>query len=204
MFIPCHTENIMLITLRDKNFYSLENYDGEIWLDLVGFEGIYKISNYGRIKRLQREWRSGRNGSQRKSLSESIVKQRRLKSGYVKTTLCKDGVKKSYSVHILVAKTFIPNPENKPQVNHKDMNKENNMVENLEWNTAKENVAHCRKNKYIDNHAKTRNKKIDKSLALTIREYYNTHKNKSHREISKEFNVSYYTVKNIISGRFYK
>ena len=194
----------MTITHNDINFYSLENYENEVWKELVGFEGIYVISNYGRIKRLKREWNSGRNGSQHKKLNEGIVRQRTLKDGYVKVTLCKDSIKKSYSVHILVAKTFLPNPENKPQVNHIDMNKENNVLSNLEWNTAKENTLHCRKNKKIDNHASIRRKRINKELAYKIREYYNNNKELTTREISKEFNVSYYTARNIISNRFYK
>ena len=126
----------------DSKWFELENYEGEIWKPLVGFEGIYLCSNIGRIKRLPRTWGSGRQKATIKNIPEAIVKQRILKDGYVKTTLCKDGIKKSCSVHLLVAKTFISNPFNKPIVNHKDGNKQNNRVENLEWVTYRENTLH--------------------------------------------------------------
>ena len=69
-----------------------------------------------------------------------------MNHGYVRVQLSVNGVRKNYPVHRLVARAFIPNPDNKPYVNHKDGNKANNCVSNLEWVTAKENDAHARKN----------------------------------------------------------
>lgn len=93
----------------------------EVWKDIVGYEGFYKISNFGNVK------------------SFHYGKEYLLKLGiekdklYHKVSLNKYGKIKTIRVHRLVAKAFIPNPYNLPDVNHKDENKQNNMVQNLEW-----------------------------------------------------------------------
>lgn len=118
----------------------------EIWRDVIGFEGLYMVSNLGNLKRYAKTWHSGRNGSQVKSLPESPVKTRISAWGYELCTLHKDGKKHTKRVHILVAQSFIVNDDNKNkvQVNHIDGNKLNNRVDNLEWCTCSENVLHAR------------------------------------------------------------
>lgn len=108
----------------------------EVWKDIEEYEGLYQVSNFGRVKSLKRY-----------SINNANTKNRLLKlslnrKGYLNVTLCKNGKYKSHRIHRLVAQAFIPNPENKPQVNHIDEIKTNNMVSNLNWMTNKENRNH--------------------------------------------------------------
>lgn len=113
----------------------------EIWKDVKGFEGHYQISNIGNIKSLKRITRIG-HGAKRLT-PEKIMKLHVNKVGYVQANLCKGKICRKTSAHRLVAEEFTPNPENKPCVNHKDGNKSNNSVENLEWCTVAENNKHA-------------------------------------------------------------
>lgn len=120
----------------------------EIWKDIEGYEGSYQVSNYGRVKCLTR-------------LRGKIVKRRAYEkilkldpyTPYLSTRLTdsKTGIAKKFLVHRLVAKAFIPNPNNYPFINHKDLNKINNHVSNLEWCTAKENMKHAHLNGCFQN-----------------------------------------------------
>ena len=105
----------------------------EIWKDIEGYKGLYQVSNKGRVKRLL-------------GTSERILRPVIKSSGYLKVVLCKNGRVKQFQLHRLVANAFIPNLDNKPQVNHLDENKLNNCVYNLEWATAKENINHGTRN----------------------------------------------------------
>lgn len=92
----------------------------EIWKDIEGYEGLYQVSNMGRVK----------------SLKNDIILKPYILRGYEKVLLYKNKKRKHFQIHRLVAMAFIPNPDNKPQVNHKDENKTNNCVDNLEWCTG--------------------------------------------------------------------
>ena len=87
-----------------------------------------------------------RDGTVTNTKSGRTVKHHKLASGYMNVTLSKNGKMKSHRVHRLVAIAYLPNPHNKFTVNHKDLNKQNNHVNNLEWMTQKENHNHARKN----------------------------------------------------------
>lgn len=125
----------------------------EIWKDIKGYEGRYQVSSEGRVKRLERVV-NGRNGSKR-TLKERILKGS-ICHGYL---LVKLG-DRLVSAHRLVAEAFIPNPENKSDVNHKGENKTNNHVNNLEWLTHKEN-----------NNYGTRNERATKALSKPVAQY---------------------------------
>ena len=105
----------------------------EIWKDISGYEGLYQVSNLGRVKSL------GNKSNHR----EPIILKQALVLGYKCVRLTKDGVYKMYKVHRLVANAFILNKGNKNQVNHIDGNKRNNCFYNLEWVTSSENLKHA-------------------------------------------------------------
>lgn len=105
----------------------------EEWRDIKGFEGMYQISNLGRVKSLERL------SIQNHLLPEKILRTAHAQSGYVDVSLYKDGKRYHRKPHRLVAEAFIPNPDNLPEVDHIDTNKDNNCVDNLHWVTHSEN-----------------------------------------------------------------
>ena len=111
-----------------------EGSNMEIWKDIQGYEGIYQVSNLGRVKSIERVTKEGNHRS------EKQMKLQKTKRGYLTVILTKDGNQKLHYVHRLVGIAFIPNPTGKEQINHINEQKEDNRVENLEWSTAKENM----------------------------------------------------------------
>lgn len=114
----------------------------EIWKDIEGYEGLYQISNFGRVKSLSRLNHCGHKGSKPLRINEYIRKPQITPKGYLNIKLSKDGVSTSYQIHRLVGQAFIPNPNNLPQINHIDEVKTNNIVNNLEWCTNLQNARH--------------------------------------------------------------
>ena len=114
----------------------------ETWKDIIGYEGVYQVSNFGRVKSLDRDEyvSSFSHGRIREG---RVLTQIKSRGGYMLVHLSKDGVAKTASVHRLVAKAFIPNPMKKTTVNHIDGNKANNISDNLEWATMSENISHA-------------------------------------------------------------
>lgn len=112
----------------------------EIWKDVVGFEGLYKVSNFGNVKSVDR-YVSGKLNSKRFQKGKIMTAQKNRK-GYFAVILHKNGIAHHFLIHRLVAISFIENRTNKEQVNHIDMNKGNNSVDNLEWCTSLENIRH--------------------------------------------------------------
>ena len=114
-----------------------------MWKDIEGYIGLYQVNENGEIKSLPKNHRYG-------SKVEKILKGKLDKDGYRTVSLCKNNICKSYRVHRLVASAFISNAENKPTVNHKDGNKLNNNLYNLEWATYSEQNYHLYKMKLKD------------------------------------------------------
>lgn len=127
----------------------------EIWANVSGWEGTYQISNHGRLK------------SFKKNPCGYILSYKNKSGWYFTANLRSKGKEtETTRIHILVAKHFIPNPMNKPEVNHKDGNKQNNYFENLEWVTRKENNRHAIKNGLASLEGMHRYNQIEKPRAV--------------------------------------
>lgn len=124
----------------------------EQWRKVEGYNGRYLVSTDGRVK---------------SSKSGRILTQGITHRGYMKVHLCDSDKERNVFVHRLVAEAFIPNPENKPQVNHIDGNKLNNNVENLEWSTPLENVRHSWKNGLRDGNVQWYESKKKRVIAIS-------------------------------------
>lgn len=131
----------------------------EIWKDIKDYEGLYQVSNLGRVKHLEFTRLNPLTGGI-SIIKEKILKQNLTSFGYLSVALYKNGKKRWYFVHRLVANAFIPNPDDLPIINHKDENKVNNCADNLEWCDYL----------YNSNYG-TRNKKISKTMTNNT---YNT------------------------------
>lgn len=122
----------------------------EIWKDVKGYEGLYQVSNLGRVCSLERQTYDTVRKYIRK-VRKRILKQALPKLGYYSVQLTKNGKQKSFRVHVLVAAAFLPNPNNFPVINHKNAIKTDNRVENLEWCTYQHNskeAVRLRLNRY--------------------------------------------------------
>ncbi len=123
----------------------------EIWKDIKGYEGYFMISNLGRVKSVERYVPQG---NSLRHVKERIKKQHIGAYGYPSVTLCKEMKSTDIPIHRLLARAFIPNPDNKPHIDHIDTNILNYSLNNLRWVTPKENsnnpltLEHCRENTY--------------------------------------------------------
>ena len=123
--------------------------ENEVWKDIEGYEGHYQVSNLGRVKSL-------------KYGKEHILKLER-RSGYLRVGLLKNRNRKMFMVHRLVGQAFLSNPHNLPQINHKDEDKTNNRVENLEWCDRKYNMNYG-----------TRTQRVTEKVSKTVLQYTKT------------------------------
>jgi len=169
------------------------------WKDVVGFENLYEISNAGILKSKDRYVIHYKGGlSLRKGKEFKLTKD---KDGYLKTCLQKEGKRFHKRVHILVAEAFIPNPKNKPEVNHKDGDKSNNFLLNLEWTTTSENRQHAfdtglQKANSGEKHYKSKLNKFDVKQIRSS--------NLKGIELAKKYNVSPQTISRVKLNKSYR
>ena len=121
----------------------------EIWKDIKGYENLYQVSNYGNVRSIkyikylikdERKWK--KYWIENTKIEYKLLSLGKNGSGYITVSLRKNNKSCTYYVHRLLCSEFIPNPENKRTVNHKDGNKHNNNLYNLEWANQKENISH--------------------------------------------------------------
>lgn len=146
-YAPRKSKQVNVKVLLDQCFadhiysdHSIDDLEGEIWKDVVGWEDSHEVSNLGRIRTKER-MRAGKHGTE--ALVRPRIKETYLdEDGYERVCLYEDNKSKLFGVHRVVAQAFVSNPDNLPQVNHKDSNKANNRADNLEWMTGTDNIRH--------------------------------------------------------------
>lgn len=174
----------------------------ERWKDIVGYEGFYQISNKGRVRSLDRYVPIVRS---RSIFYIQFVKGRTLKLqtdhyGYLVANLRRNGRKKENKIHRLIAIAFIPNPHNKPVINHKDGTKTNNSIRNLEWCTQADNLRHAIRTGLITKNYGNRNyTKLSKSDVLKIDRLLKT-TGLTYMQIATKYGVSKSAISSISLG----
>lgn len=149
----------------------------------MGYEGRYEVSTLGRIRGLKRG---------------SILSPRaNCRNGYLEVNLCKNGTQKTIRVHRLVAETFLPNPNCLLEVNHKDENKHNNSIDNLEWCDRYYNTSYGNRNKILGEHIRKRCAKIS---SLEVEKIKLLRDNNTVQEIARMFDISDSQVYRILNG----
>lgn len=172
----------------------------EIWKDIPEYEGLYQVSNLGRVKSLNRIIKSKLIGSFQKQ--GTIIKPHK-RGNYLKVSLSKNGEINQLSVHRLVAQTFVVNPEKKPCVNHKNGDKIDNKDTNLEWMSYSENTTHSYKNGFqkVQFGSKTSQAKLNELQVLQIRQLS---KKITVTEIESKYNMTVSTISQIINRKLWK
>lgn len=169
----------------------------EKWGAIKGYEGLYEVSTHGNVRSLDRQ-------VQRVTGVSVQRKGKRLKAsarnGYLAVDLSKDGKATQFSVHRLVAENFIANPEEKPQVNHKNGVKTNNFAGNLEWVTPSENVLHAYENNLATKMSGTLNghAKLNEKIVMEIKRRYANGERQS--ALSRAYGVTSSVISEIVNG----
>lgn len=171
----------------------------EIWKPIKNYEKLYHISNLGRVKSLEKEWISGNNI---KRHHPDIILKTVLHRGYKAITLSKNKKRKTVKIHRLVAQAFISNPENKPEVNHKNGIKTDNRVENLEYVTYKENMKHATVNGLRAKGNRNGNSKLKEKEIVEIKKMLKA--GIKQNIIAKQFKVTTPVISYIKNNKWWK
>jgi len=163
----------------------------EEWRSVIGYEEIYEVSDLGRIKSLSRYRGNGKSGY---VIPDRIRRQSLDSDGYLLVSLYIKGVSQKLKAHRITAQAFIPNPENKPEVNHKKGIKTDNRVSELEWNTEPENKKHALENGLMVSGEKHPNSKLTEIQVLEIRA-----SKLSHVELSLLYNTNRTNIIKIVN-----
>lgn len=170
----------------------------EIWKSISGYEGLYEVSNLGNVRSVDRVVQSRWGDCKMKG---RILKPGITKQGYFVVVLCKDGVMKTFKKSRLVAIAFIPNPENKREVNHVKGIKTDDRVTELEWSSPSENVIHARDKLHMSNFFSKRNVPSNQILtdakAAEIR-YRFANENITQVQLGKEYGVTNAAISMVI------
>jgi len=178
----------------------------EIWKDIFNYEGLYQVSNYGRVKSLARTIieKCGKNNRSVKGRILKLWDMKTRKTGkpYKSVSLSKNGKAAKFTVHRLVAEAFIENKENKPFINHKDGVKHNNKTSNLEWCTNIENIQHAIKTGIIDNFCeKNHQSKLTREQGIFVLRNNAFYRQK---DLAEKFGVKRQSIGDIAIGRTWK
>ena len=172
----------------------------ELWLAVKGFEGLYEVSDLGRVRSLDRTTKTRGDG---KRISKGrVLKFKTDKYGYYCVCLRKNLKNHHKTVHRLIAEVFVENKENKPQVNHIDGNKLNNHYSNLEWCTTQENTEHAKVNGLICSGTRCHKAKLNWNIVNEIRRNYEG--TKTYKDLGIEYGVSPQTIRSLILGKTWK
>ena len=170
----------------------------EIWLDVPNYKGLYKVSNFGNVKSLDRRVANIKRKGSRLVKGKLLTPQNDGR-GYMNLYLSSNGVKTKFKVHQIVALAFIPNPDNKPIVNHINGVKDDNRLINLEWSTASENCLHAFKTG-LRKHSGGNYSTLSNVTILEIKRLlFETQL--THKEIAQRCGVSKATVGRINTGK---
>lgn len=169
----------------------------ETWKDVIGYENCYQVSDSGKVRSKNREV-SHSSGNGKVVRKGKYLKFSTKSNGYVEVGLRFEGNTRYFMVHRLVAINFIENPLNLPCVNHKDGNKENNFMINLEWVTYKQNMIHARETGLINDYGEnSKNSKISDFEFIEITQ----NKQLTVKELALKYRLSERYVRVIISNK---
>lgn len=172
----------------------------EIWQDICGYEGYYQVSNLGRVKSLSRPIKA--RGNKDRNFVGRVLKEYKTPEGYLSVNLCVKNKGKTFLIHHLVAKTFIGDRPERLDINHKNGNKTDNRLGNLEYCTRSENILHAIKKGLIAKGEKHSNAKLTALQVSEIRELY-TKKEFIQRELAKMYGVSQSVISDIINQKMW-